>query len=1080
MGCSGSVPAESGRDLHAPRHGDQVTEQAEREREDRYSDVGLQNRNNSGLEGREVKGDPKQQSSCASGNSTDHVTPVQQNAPISIEEKQTASVKIKGCINTDQNSTGIPREVTASVGSEADSTPTIQADDKTRTGESLKENFHTTVISDPTIISNKEIKRGETVPVVEDRDQTMCNTGINGLNLCVKPESFIASVKDTVRSLTLPRALPYTVDIYRLMKTLTNLQVLDVSNNQLGPQPFRLLMLAVATNTSLISLKAANNGADTDSAACVGKLVASNSSLLYLDVSGNHLGKDYLSRCLSSAVKVNSTLETLRLEGTGGTDLTDLLEGLTHNSTLTHLDISNNHISDRVSVGTALKKCLQKSDCVLQSINLRNCNLSAEGLEKLREGLNANTSLVELVVSGNEFQALENLARFLLTCCSHTGLQQLMCENSKISEHTLTAAWPPVMVCSNLGLMNLCNSGVTTELLMKLETVLKGRLLCLEDINLGDNPALSPQCVSNILAMTTGDSGQSSLTRLTFGLNNVEELPDILTKSCLPFLNYLNLRKAKISAAGVSKLQSLITPKEKPMKTLVLDGLKLAGTEALKGLLGKPSECSLDALSLSGCLLNDADLSPLISGLGTGLSLHMLKLSANRITDRGVSDLVSALLGNKHHPLAVLDLSNNQVGPEGTLSLCGLFSTKSHRSCLHSLNLSHNNIDKAGLACLVSHVGSQIKTLYVNNQSVSLEEDEISEVLTHLGKKLGYSIQADDSGKLIEKSGANINTDGIFVNLSGLGGHFGEVGRLLDCVSIVTDYRAKQVPFLSLQHICQIAAVLRNSGTQTVVLSSEEWNIITGCKKDREIPSWLQVDECRKRAVYLTNLPGTTTTRRLEGLFESEADCEIDEICLLKDPVSSKMNGLAWSLMSDIDSVQRLMEYFHRGEAQVFGQPFLISPLLVSVDDVASTEVEQQVRPRCLASLSSSLPSWSVWMMLPAQKSSSKSDSGVWPVFPRVFPPGHCECCDQHGGGAACQTQVFGQSFLVSSLLVIVDVVTSTEMEQHVRQDRERRTKERKSDDVSHRNLIRQSAEESWKRHAYRLAHPAYADGRVW
>lgn len=48
------------------------------------------------------------------------------------------------------------------------------------------------------------------------------------------------------------------------------------------------------------------------------------------------------------------------------------------------------------------------------------------------------------------------------------------------------------------------------------------------------------------------------------------------------------------------------------------------------------------------------------------------------------------------------------------------------------------------------------------------------------------------------------------------------------------------------------------------------------------------------------------------------------------------------------------------------------------------------------------------------------------------------------------------------------------------RHDRERRTKERQSDDVSHRNLIRQSAEESWKRHAYRLAHPAYADGRVW
>lgn len=36
------------------------------------------------------------------------------------------------------------------------------------------------------------------------------------------------------------------------------------------------------------------------------------------------------------------------------------------------------------------------------------------------------------------------------------------------------------------------------------------------------------------------------------------------------------------------------------------------------------------------------------------------------------------------------------------------------------------------------------------------------------------------------------------------------------------------------------------------------------------------------------------------------------------------------------------------------------------------------------------------------------------------------------------------------------------------------------AEDQAHRRLIQQNAEESWKRHAYRLAHPAYADGRIW
>ena len=48
------------------------------------------------------------------------------------------------------------------------------------------------------------------------------------------------------------------------------------------------------------------------------------------------------------------------------------------------------------------------------------------------------------------------------------------------------------------------------------------------------------------------------------------------------------------------------------------------------------------------------------------------------------------------------------------------------------------------------------------------------------------------------------------------------------------------------------------------------------------------------------------------------------------------------------------------------------------------------------------------------------------------------------------------------------------------REDRKTRLKMRQAEDTAHRTLIINTAEESWKRHAYRLAHPAYADGRIW
>ena len=72
--------------------------------------------------------------------------------------------------------------------------------------------------------------------------------------------------------------------------------------------------------------------------------------------------------------------------------------------------------------------------------------------------------------------------------------------------------------------------------------------------------------------------------RLTVALNPVDDLLSAVTPLTLPNLRYLNLRKARASVATVAQLASCVGTGG--IDTLVLDGIKLGGSNALKSILG--------------------------------------------------------------------------------------------------------------------------------------------------------------------------------------------------------------------------------------------------------------------------------------------------------------------------------------------------------------------------------------------------------------------------------------------------------------------------------------------------------------
>ncbi|KAJ8321968.1 hypothetical protein KUTeg_000439, partial [Tegillarca granosa] len=206
---------------------------------------------------------------------------------------------------------------------------------------------------------------------LESEDQKKFDDAVNSTCLLVKPDSIIKRVTKNITKLQLPRALPYTFSLCNLLTKMSNLQELDLANNNIGPQGFR-------------------------------RMPWENE---YLDVSSNYFGKDYFSRCVGPALKTNTSLKTLRAESIGTTDVRLLMDGLQDNTSLTEIDLSRNSVSDSSILGKGFAECLKKENCGLVTLNLFNCEMGSSGILSFLEGLKLNTTLQELNLGGNEFNA---------------------------------------------------------------------------------------------------------------------------------------------------------------------------------------------------------------------------------------------------------------------------------------------------------------------------------------------------------------------------------------------------------------------------------------------------------------------------------------------------------------------------------------------------------------------------------------------------------------------------------------------------------------------------------------------------
>ncbi|XP_046730030.1 NLR family CARD domain-containing protein 3-like isoform X1 [Silurus meridionalis] len=320
-----------------------------------------------------------------------------------------------------------------------------------------------------------------------------------------------------------------------------------------------------------------------------------------LDLTGKKL-EDSVVNCLSAVVEsLYCKVETLRLRqcDVSPEGCAALISAVRSNpSHLRELDLSYNNVGD--SGVKCLSEILENSQCKLESLMLCKCGVSDEGCAAMTSALTSNPShLRELALSDNKVggSGVKGLSAVL---------KNPQCKLEKL---------------------RLYKCGVSNEGCATLTSALRSNPSHLRELTLSYN---------NI-----GDSGVKCLSAV------LENPHCKLTK--------LWLCSCCVSHEGCVALSSALRSNPSHLRDLALSFNKIgdSGVKCLSAVLESP-QCNLDILWLRTCDVTDEGCAALTSALKLNPShLRELYLSWNKIGDSGKKQL-SALKDDKHYNLQIL------------------------------------------------------------------------------------------------------------------------------------------------------------------------------------------------------------------------------------------------------------------------------------------------------------------------------------------------------------------------------------------------------------------------------------------
>ena len=391
------------------------------------------------------------------------------------------------------------------------------------------------------------------------------------------------------------------------------------------------------------------------------KALSVNSSITHLDLSDNSISPSGAAS-LSQALAVNSSLTNLDLStnGIGASGAASLSQALAVNSSLTNLDLSTNGIG--ASGAASLSQALAVNSS-LTNLDLRWNSIGDSGAASLSQALAVNSSLTNLDLRWNS-----------IGDSGAASLSQALAVNSSLTNLDLSTNGIGASGAASLSQALAVNSSLTN--------------LDLRWNSIGDSGAAS---LSQALAVN------SSLTNLDLRWNSIGDSGAASLSQALAVnssLTNLDLLHNSIGDSGAASLsQALAVNSSLTNLVLGTNGIGASGAASLsQGLAVNSSLTNLD-LSTNG--IGASGAASLSHALAVNSSLTNLDLSGNSISPSGAASLSQALAVNSS--LTNLDLRWNSIGDSGVASLSQALAVN---SSLTNLDLRWNSIGDSGAASL--------------------------------------------------------------------------------------------------------------------------------------------------------------------------------------------------------------------------------------------------------------------------------------------------------------------------------------------------------------------------------------------
>ncbi len=192
------------------------------------------------------------------------------------------------------------------------------------------------------------------------------------------------------------------VALAKPFKTNSTITHLDLSDNQIESDACWFL-IALRTNTTLIHLILRSNKLRGLAIRVLASALKINSSLKHLDLSENQLGGNVSTICLADAIRFNRSLTYLNLSGNNlrFLETVSLSTGLKANSTLTHLDLSSNKLGFFVMI--CLLQALENNQ-TLTHLDLHSNEVKCNAPKRIRilKKLLKDCAIIELDLSENQ------------------------------------------------------------------------------------------------------------------------------------------------------------------------------------------------------------------------------------------------------------------------------------------------------------------------------------------------------------------------------------------------------------------------------------------------------------------------------------------------------------------------------------------------------------------------------------------------------------------------------------------------------------------------------------------------------